>query len=175
MIIHSFPIRLYLLLTHSSPSFYLPTHSTNSAAVPADVIEREKAVARQTALDAGKKPEVVEKMVEGRLRKYFEEVCLVQQNHMLEEGNPQVRDRERLTHPPTHPPPTIRERKRKYSTTHPPSSLSVSVLVLLPSLNPPNPPTHPPLQVAELFTKTAAELGVSLELASFLKYRTGEE
>ncbi|KAM3570703.1 hypothetical protein VYU27_007246, partial [Nannochloropsis oceanica] len=60
----------------------------NSAAVPAEVVEREKAVARQTAIDSGKKPEVVEKMTEGRLRKYFEEVCLVQQNHMLEEGNP---------------------------------------------------------------------------------------
>lgn len=43
------------------------------------------------ALDSGKKPEVVEKMVEGRLRKYFEEVCLTMQSHMVEEGNPKVR------------------------------------------------------------------------------------
>lgn len=44
------------------------------------------------AIDSGKKPEVVEKMTEGRLRKYFEEVCLVQQNHMVEEGNPKIAD-----------------------------------------------------------------------------------
>ncbi|KAM3567047.1 hypothetical protein VYU27_010802, partial [Nannochloropsis oceanica] len=29
--------------------------------------------------------------------------------------------------------------------------------------------------IADLFTKTAAEMGVTLELTSFLKYRTGEE
>ena len=43
----------------------LPTPS--SAAVPAEVVEREKAVARQTAIDSGKKPEVVEKMMGKRI------------------------------------------------------------------------------------------------------------
>jgi elongation factor Ts len=40
--------------------------------------------------DSNKPPEVLKKIVEGRMRKFFGEVCLKEQEHMVEEGNPKV-------------------------------------------------------------------------------------
>lgn len=42
-------------------------------------LEREKAVLREQAAGSGKKPEIIEKMIEGRIRKYYEEVVLLEQ------------------------------------------------------------------------------------------------
>ena len=47
--------------------------------VPQDKIENEKAILRQQALNEGKPENIVDKMVEGRIRKYFEEVVLLEQ------------------------------------------------------------------------------------------------
>ena len=50
--------------------------------VPQDVLEKEKDFLSQQALDSGKPKEIVEKMVEGRIRKYLEEICLVSQTYV---------------------------------------------------------------------------------------------
>jgi len=50
--------------------------------VPADVLEKEKNFLTEQALDSGKPKEIVEKMVEGRIRKYLEEICLVSQTYV---------------------------------------------------------------------------------------------
>jgi elongation factor Ts len=42
-------------------------------------LEREKAVLREQAAGSGKKPEIIGKMIEGRIRKYYEEVVLLEQ------------------------------------------------------------------------------------------------
>jgi elongation factor Ts len=42
-------------------------------------LEREKAVLREQAAGSGKPPEIIEKMIEGRIRKYYEEVVLLEQ------------------------------------------------------------------------------------------------
>lgn len=42
-------------------------------------LERERGVHREAAMASGKPAEVVEKMVEGRIRKYYEEVVLLEQ------------------------------------------------------------------------------------------------
>lgn len=47
--------------------------------VPAEVVEKEKQELRAQALNEGKPEAVVEKMVEGRLNKFFEEICLLDQ------------------------------------------------------------------------------------------------
>ncbi|KGG80832.1 translation elongation factor Ts [Caloranaerobacter azorensis] len=47
--------------------------------VPAEVIEKEKEILRQQALNEGKPEHIVEKMVEGRLEKFYKEVCLLEQ------------------------------------------------------------------------------------------------
>ncbi len=47
--------------------------------MPADAVEAERRVLTAQAEGSGKPPQVVEKMVEGRMRKFFAENCLVQQ------------------------------------------------------------------------------------------------
>lgn len=51
----------------------------NREEVSADEIEREREVLKNQALQEGKPANIVEKMVEGRLSKFFEEYCLVEQ------------------------------------------------------------------------------------------------
>ena len=46
-------------------------------------VEREKAIFTEQALASGKPPGVVEKMVEGRIRKFFEEVVLLKQAFVM--------------------------------------------------------------------------------------------
>jgi len=46
-------------------------------------IEREKAVFTEQALESGKPPAVVEKMIEGRIRKFLEEVVLLKQAFVM--------------------------------------------------------------------------------------------
>jgi elongation factor Ts len=47
--------------------------------MPADAVEAERRVLTAQAEGSGKPPNVVEKMVEGRMRKFFAQNCLVQQ------------------------------------------------------------------------------------------------
>ena len=52
--------------------------------LPADVIEREKSVFADQARQSGKPEAIIEKMVEGRLRKFYEEVVLLKQVFVLD-------------------------------------------------------------------------------------------
>ena len=54
--------------------------------VPADVLEKERKILSDQALESGKPAEIVDKMVEGRIRKYLEEICLVSQNYVKDSG-----------------------------------------------------------------------------------------
>ena len=56
----------------------LSTEDLDQAAV-----EREKAIFTEQALESGKPPGVVEKMVEGRIRKFYEEVVLLKQAFVM--------------------------------------------------------------------------------------------
>jgi len=47
--------------------------------VPQDVVERERAIFVEQARESGKPDHIVEKMVEGRLRKFYEENVLMEQ------------------------------------------------------------------------------------------------
>lgn len=47
--------------------------------VPASVIENEKDILRAQAKNEGKPEKIIEKMVEGRIEKYFAETCLLEQ------------------------------------------------------------------------------------------------
>ncbi|MGE5613994.1 MAG: translation elongation factor Ts [Bacillota bacterium] len=47
--------------------------------VPADVIEKEKNILRAQARNEGKPEKIIEKMVEGRMEKFYKEVCLMEQ------------------------------------------------------------------------------------------------
>lgn len=52
--------------------------------VPAEAIERERAIYIEQALESGKPRDVAEKMVGGRLRKYYEEVALLEQGFVMD-------------------------------------------------------------------------------------------
>lgn len=56
----------------------------DSSAVDPQALEREKNILRDQVKDSGKPPEIVEKMIEGRLRKFYEEVCLVDQIFVID-------------------------------------------------------------------------------------------
>ena len=47
--------------------------------VPAEVVEKEKTIAKQEALDSGKPEEIAEKMVVGKMRKYMDSIVLLRQ------------------------------------------------------------------------------------------------
>ena len=47
--------------------------------VPAEDIEKEKAVLRQKALNDGKPEKIVDKIVDGQIAKFYEEYCLMEQ------------------------------------------------------------------------------------------------
>ena len=51
----------------------------NSSEVPAEVLESEKEILRTQALNEGKPAQIVEKMVEGRIKKYYQDFCLMYQ------------------------------------------------------------------------------------------------
>lgn len=55
--------------------------------VPAEVIENEKEILRVQALNEGKPANIIDKMVEGRVSKYYKEVCLLEQSFIK---NPDV-------------------------------------------------------------------------------------
>lgn len=47
--------------------------------IPSDVLERESEIFRNQALTEGKPEHIADKIVEGRLKKYYSEVCLLEQ------------------------------------------------------------------------------------------------
>ncbi len=47
--------------------------------VPEETINREKEIYKKQALDSGKPENIVEKIVEGKINKFFSEVCLMEQ------------------------------------------------------------------------------------------------
>ncbi len=57
----------------SNPLYVLPSE------VPESVITEEKEILRAQALGEGKPAQIVDKMVEGRIQKYYKEVCLMEQ------------------------------------------------------------------------------------------------
>lgn len=53
--------------------------SVSSADVPAEMINREREVLIGKNKESGKKPEMIEKIVEGQIKKWFAENCLLEQ------------------------------------------------------------------------------------------------
>ncbi|MCL2382627.1 MAG: translation elongation factor Ts [Oscillospiraceae bacterium] len=57
-------------------------------AVPADVVEKEMEMLKAQAMNEGKPAEIAEKMVQGRIGKYYGEICLLEQDFVK---NPDVK------------------------------------------------------------------------------------
>lgn len=58
----------------------------NIESVPAEDLEREKAVIKEQVINEGKKPEFADKIVEGRIRKFYEETVLEEQAFIKDSG-----------------------------------------------------------------------------------------
>ena len=52
--------------------------------VPAEVVEKEKEVQKEIAMNEGKPAEIAEKMVMGRIQKFFKEICLEEQAFVMD-------------------------------------------------------------------------------------------
>ena len=52
--------------------------------VPADVVEREKDIMRAKALESGKPENIVDKIIEGQINKFFGESCLLEQVYVID-------------------------------------------------------------------------------------------
>lgn len=71
---------LAMQVVAAKPKYLLPED------IPAEVIEAEKEIYRAQMEDSGKPEHVVDKVVEGKLQKYYQEVCLMQQPFIKDEG-----------------------------------------------------------------------------------------
>ena len=65
--------------------------ASSPAAVDSDcldptIVEREREVFRQKTLEEGKPANIVDKIVDGRIRKFYEEVCLVNQAYIRDDS-----------------------------------------------------------------------------------------
>jgi elongation factor Ts len=75
-------------------AMHVAGHNPSPAAItpdqlPADLVARERAIFAEQAKESGKPANVIEKMVEGRLRKFYEEQVLLQQTFVID-GETQV-------------------------------------------------------------------------------------
>lgn len=61
--------------------------SVSEADIGADIVEKERVVLRATNLEAGKKPEMVDKIVDGQIKKWLSESCLLSQKFIM---NPDI-------------------------------------------------------------------------------------
>ena len=55
--------------------------------VPRDLLDKEAEIFRKQALGEGKPEKIVERIVEGRIKKYYAEVCLLEQPFVKDPDN----------------------------------------------------------------------------------------
>lgn len=56
----------------------------DKSSVDPEVLDRERSVLKEQAIASGKPAEIAEKMVEGRIRKFYEEICLTEQAFIMD-------------------------------------------------------------------------------------------
>ncbi|MCL4387125.1 MAG: translation elongation factor Ts [Patescibacteria group bacterium] len=57
----------------------------SSTDIPAEVLENEKKIEKEKLEKEGKPKEIIEKVIEGRIQKFFEEICLLNQPYIKDE------------------------------------------------------------------------------------------
>ena len=67
------------------PSYVFPSD------VPEEVLENERKVQKELAISEGKPADIAEKMVEGRIKKFYKEICLTEQP-FIKDGDVSVKD-----------------------------------------------------------------------------------
>jgi elongation factor Ts len=59
--------------------------------VPAEVVESERAVYRQQFIDEGKPERILDRIVDGKMSKFYEESCLMEQP-FIKDGDVKISD-----------------------------------------------------------------------------------
>lgn len=59
--------------------------------IPANIIEKEREIAREQMANSGKPEQVIEKIIDGKIAKYYEENCLLEQG-FVKEPSKKVKD-----------------------------------------------------------------------------------
>lgn len=57
----------------------------SSEEISAEVLEQEKDIIKEQFMDSKKPPEIIEKIVQGKLNKFYEEVCLLDQPYVKDD------------------------------------------------------------------------------------------
>lgn len=70
---------LAMQVAASSPDFVCPEE------VPAEAVEKEREILRNLTLKEGKPEKIVDKIVDGRIGKFFERVCLLEQPYIRDD------------------------------------------------------------------------------------------
>jgi elongation factor Ts len=60
----------------SKPEFVRPEE------VPAELVEKEKSILKAQAINEGKPEKIAEKIVEGRIEKFYKQICLIEQPYI---------------------------------------------------------------------------------------------
>ena len=76
----TFAHELSLQVAANSPSYVRPED------VPAEVLDAERRKARELALAEGKPEKVMDRIIEGRLEKFYDERCLVRQAYIRDDA-----------------------------------------------------------------------------------------
>ena len=74
--------QLAMHVAFAAPLSLTPEH------LPADLVERERNIQRDVARQSGKPENVIEKMIEGRMRKFYEETVLLSQIFAIDNETP---------------------------------------------------------------------------------------
>ncbi len=53
--------------------------------IPEEVLEKEKEIYREQALQSGKPEKIIDRIVQGKMEKYFQEVCLLEQTYIRDD------------------------------------------------------------------------------------------
>lgn len=74
-----FAHEIALQIAAAAPSFI------KTEDIPEEVLEHERQIAREQALTEGKPEKVIDRIVEGRLKKFMDEACLLRQTYIRDE------------------------------------------------------------------------------------------
>jgi elongation factor Ts len=79
-------IAMHIAAASPSPQF------VTRDAVPADLVEKERAIYRSQLEDSGKPANIVDKIVDGKLGSFYQQVVLLEQESVIREAKPKVKD-----------------------------------------------------------------------------------
>lgn len=85
---HAFVRDIAMHIAAANPTYL------NREEVPAEILDKEREILRAQALNEGKPEKIVDRMVEGRVEKYYKEVCLLEQPFVK---NPDVTIQQMIT------------------------------------------------------------------------------